>query len=424
MGNKNIGLNLDGLDFSRECLEIYTQELQRGQQRLESGQEEFTGWYRLPFDYDRTELQRILEAAEEIRKKCTVFVVIGIGGSYLGTRAAVEWLEPAAKAGFPKICFAGQNISSRYHRSLLKELRDKDICLCVISKSGTTAEPSIAFGILKEFLIEKYGREEAGNRIYVITDREKGVLREETNREGYKSFVVPDDIGGRYSVLSAVGLLPIAAAGIDVKRMLEGAAAEAGRVSSGENGSELPKNPKMCYAAARNELYKRGKIIEVFEAYEPSLASFIEWLKQLFGESEGKCGKGIFPAGLQFSTDLHSMGQFLQEGNPVVFETILNVEDPGEDLIIPEGAGAALAGKGMSEVNRAALQGVTAAHRKAGISVIRIDLPKADPFVFGSAVWFFERACALSAYLLGVTPFDQPGVEQYKAEMRSVLEKE
>ena len=186
MGNKNIGLNLDGLDFSRECLEIYTQELQRGQQRLESGQEEFTGWYRLPFDYDRTELQRILEAAEEIRKKCTVFVVIGIGGSYLGTRAAVEWLEPAAKAGFPKICFAGQNISSRYHRSLLKELRDKDICLCVISKSGTTAEPSIAFGILKEFLIEKYGREEAGNRIYVITDREKGVLREETNREGYK----------------------------------------------------------------------------------------------------------------------------------------------------------------------------------------------------------------------------------------------
>jgi glucose-6-phosphate isomerase len=405
------------IDFSASSLTMQQlnnkqRELSDGQRRLESGEEDYTGWVRLPKVFDRQEVQRIKEAAETIRSKCNAFVVIGIGGSYLGARAAIEML--GQKGAGPVIYYAGQNISGTYHVELMKELEDKDICLCVVSKSGTTTEPGIAFALLKDMLIRKYGKDEARKRIYAVTDRSRGVLREEADREGYESFVVPDDIGGRYSVLTAVGLLPIAVAGIDVDAMLFGAAEMMDPFPFEEDGAAR-------YAAARNQLFEKGKVIEVFESYEPRLMYFSEWLKQLFGESEGKQGKGIFPAALQFSTDLHSMGQFLQDGNQIFFETILNVKEPPLDITVPESAGKALGGRSMNQVNHAAVEGVMAAHSKAGIPMIRIDIPAMTPRYFGQMVYFFERACALSGYLSGVDPFDQPGVEAYKSEMRKIL---
>lgn len=406
------------LDLSRSLVEPQTiaaweAEMKAAQKRLWSGKEPFTGWVSLPFDYDRKELQEILSAAKKIRKQCEVFIVIGIGGSYLGAQAAISALRPAGET-LPEICFAGQNLSGTYHKELLEKIKGKEVSLCVISKSGTTTEPSVAFSILKDQLVQKYGREEAAARIYAITDAEKGILRAETNREGYQSFVVPDDIGGRYSVLTAVGLLPVAVAGIDVEAMLRGAedAAEASKKTGAD--SEL-------LAAARISLLNRGKAIEVFEYYEPKLQFFAEWLKQLFGESEGKDGKGIFPAALQFTTDLHSMGQFLQDGNPVFFETVLNVLNPPGDLIVPESAGELLAGKSMNDINQAAVEGVITAHQAVGVPVVKLDIPELSPHCFGQMVYFFETACALSGYLNGVNPFDQPGVESYKNEMRKVL---
>jgi glucose-6-phosphate isomerase len=416
------------LDLSRSLvgsstISAWKDGLEAAKKRLRSGEEPFTGWVGLPYDYDRKELKEILAAAEKIRAQCGVFVVIGIGGSYLGAQAAISALrtEPQAAAesgpqSGPKIYFAGQNLSGTYHRELLEKIRGKELCLCVISKSGTTTESSVAFSILKDELDKKYGREEARKRIYAITDAKKGILREETSREGYTSFVVPDNVGGRYSVLTAVGLLPIAVAGIDVSAMLEGAAAAA--ASAGEAGADAE-----LLAATRISLLNRGKSIEVFEYYEPRLYFFAEWLKQLFGESEGKDGKGIFPAALQFSTDLHSMGQFLQEGNQIFFETVLNVLHPPGDLIVPESAGELLAGRSMNEINQAAVEGVIAAHEAAGIPIVRLDIPELTPHCFGQMVYFFETVCALSGYLNGVNPFDQPGVESYKAEMRKVLER-
>ena len=418
-----IRFNAEGAGLPENWIGSYEGQLKFCQARLASGTEAFTGWYHLPAVYDRGEFERICKTAEEIRSKCTAFVSIGIGGSYLGARAAIEYLKPQNGWGAdaPTVYFAGQNLSSAYHKALLEALESEEVCICVISKSGTTVEPSIAFSLLKEFLIRKYGKEEARRRIYTITDCRKGVLREETEREGYVNFIVPDDIGGRYSVLSPVGLLPIAVAGIDIETMMNGAASEYRKIQRlQENGAGGPDDG-MRYAAARNEWYRRGKQIEVFEAYEPRLFYFTEWLKQLFGESEGKDGKGLFPAGLQFSTDLHSMGQFLQEGSPCVLETVLNLEEPGVDLIVPKEAGADFAGRSMNDVNRAARDGVTEAHRQAGVPVLRIDLPGADAASFGAAVWFFERACGLSAYLLDVDPFHQPGVEAYKQEMRKAL---
>lgn len=409
MQKKELSLNISYSLVTEDRIMDYQSRLNENQSRLESGKDEFTGWVKLPFEYDQEEINRIIETAAKIQNQCDAFVVIGIGGSYLGARAAIEMLKSYNKC-IPDIYFAGQNISGTYHKELLEEIKDKDICLCVISKSGTTTETSIAFALLKECLIQKYGEEEAKQRIYAITDRKKGVLREEVKKEGYISFVVPDDIGGRYSVLTAVGLLPIAVAGIDIEAMLKGAAAEARNKRNG-----------FLYAAIRNELFKRGKVIEIFEYYEPKLQYFGEWLKQLFGESEGKEGKGIFPATLQFSTDLHSMGQFLQEGNQIFFETVLNVIQPQKDLVVPEKVGGILAGKSMNQVNQAALKGVMAAHRSAGVPMIRIDIPSLTPYDFGQMVYFFERSCALSAYITGVNPFNQPGVENYKAEMRKML---
>lgn len=406
------------LDLSRstvepEAITASRAGLENAKTRLWSGEEPFTGWVSLPYEYDRNELKDILAAADQIRRQCEVFIVIGIGGSYLGAQAAISALRADGETG-PEIYFAGQNLSGTYHKELLEKIRGKELCLCVISKSGTTTESSVAFSILKDELYKKYGREEAASRIYAITDAEKGILREETSREGYPSFVVPDDIGGRYSVLTAVGLLPIAVAGIDVEAMLKGAetAAEAARADESE-AEQL--------AAARIALLNRGKTIEVFEYYEPKLQFFAEWLKQLFGESEGKGGKGIFPAALQFSTDLHSMGQFLQDGNQIFFETVLNVLNPPGDLIVPESAGELLAGKSMNDINQAAVEGVIAAHQAVGVPIVKLDIPELTPHCFGQMVYFFETACAISGYLNGVNPFDQPGVESYKTEMRKVL---
>jgi len=406
------------LDLSRSLVEpqriaALEGELLAAKKKLLSGKEPFTGWVSLPFSYDRQELSKIKTVAERIRKQCEVFIVIGIGGSYLGAQAAISALR--SEKGAPEIYFAGQNLSGTYHKELLARIQGKELCLCVISKSGTTTESSVAFSILKDALYKKYGREEAAKRIYAITDAEKGILREETNREGYVSFVVPDDIGGRYSVLTAVGLLPIAVAGIDVEAMLSGAEAAAAAAKKPESEAEL-------LAAARISLLRRGKAVEVFEYYEPKLQFFAEWLKQLFGESEGKDGKGIFPAALQFSTDLHSMGQFLQDGHQIFFETVLNILNPPEDLIVPESAGELLAGRSMNDINQAAVVGVMAAHEAAGVPIIKLEIPALTPHCFGQLVYFFETACALSGYLNGVNPFDQPGVESYKSEMRKVLQ--
>ena len=385
-----------------------------------SGSQDFTGWATLPFDYDKEEFDAVLAAAEDIKSKCELLVVIGIGGSYLGARAAIEALQGSANNGV-RVMFAGNNISGTYHNEVLRMVQQYETCLCVISKSGTTTEPSIAFAVLKDALVQKYGADEAKSRIYAITDKEKGVLREEADREGYVTFVVPDNIGGRYSVLTPVGLLPIAAAGIDIKKMMEGAAAVAGGDSAGAAPASL--DAISDYAIARYLLMQSGKAIEVFEYYEPQLQYFAEWLKQLFGESEGKEGRGLFPASLSFSADLHSMGQFLQEGNQIFFETVLNVEQPDSDIIVPASAGELLAGKSMNAVNQAAVNGVIAAHRNAGIPIVKIDIPALTPYYFGQMIYFFEMTCAITGTLMGVDPFNQPGVESYKAEMKKELKK-
>ena len=419
--NQRIGDTMDiKIDLSRskipeEQIDIHKGNVDNALERLWSGKEEFTGWVKLPIQYDKDELERVLYTADKIQDQCKLFIVIGIGGSYLGTRAVVHALAGRAIPGCPEIRFAGNNISATYHADLVEEMALKDTCLCVISKSGTTTEPSIAFAVLKEELIKKYGPEAANKRIYAITDAEKGVLREEAAAEGYETFVVPNDIGGRYSVLTPVGLLPIAVAGIDVKEMLKGA-------------EIMATDPKWDfdaadYAVTRYELLNAGKMVEVFEYYEPQLMYFAEWLKQLFGESEGKEGRGLFPASLQFSADLHSMGQFLQEGNQMFFETVLNVTHPDQDIVVPDSAGAIFAGKSLNQVNQAAVNGVIAAHEAANIPIVKIDIPELTPYYLGQLIYYFETTCAITAYLMGVNPFDQPGVEQYKAEMLKLLSK-
>jgi glucose-6-phosphate isomerase len=386
--------------------------------RLYSGEEAFTGWVDLPETYDRQEVENIRAAARKIAEQCTALVVVGIGGSYLGARAVYEMLTGSfahlLPGDCPRLFFAGQNISAAYHKELLEVLDGQEVCLCVISKSGTTAEPAIAFALLKDYLVRRYGETEASARIYAVTDAQRGVLRAEADKEGYGTFVVPDDIGGRYSVLTPVGLLPLAAAGFDPEAFLQGA----GQARQDPVLMEQARD----YAICRNLLYRQGKTIEIFESYEPRFAFFAEWLKQLFGESEGKGKKGIFPASLNFTSDLHSMGQFLQEGTPCFFETVLAERFPSEDLKIPDTAGPPLAGRSVTEVNKAALEGVAAAHRQAGVPIFLFGINgKISPQIAGQVVYFFETACALSAYMMGVDPFDQPGVEAYKREMRERL---
>jgi glucose-6-phosphate isomerase len=421
------------IDLSRALLNekelnLYNEALGKAEQKLQSGKEAFTGWVKLPYNYDRNEIGRLVETASKIRQQCEVLIVIGIGGSYLGSKACIEMLSSSFDTGRdqphkprnPRIYFAGCNLSGTYHAELLEAVADKEVCLCVISKSGTTAEPNIAFSVLKDHLYQKYGKEGTRSRIYAITDAARGVLREEVEREGYDSFIVPDDIGGRYSVLTPVGLLPIAVAGIDIYEILEGAQsrAETTKVYSGDVAA---LSDAELFAAARQLLNNKGKLVEVYEYYEPKLEFFMEWLKQLFGESQGKEGKGLFPASLQFTADLHSMGQFLQEGNQLFFETVFNVAAPEKDILVPKTAEALLAGRSMNAVNQAAITGVMAAHEQAGIPMIKIDIPELTAFYFGQMVYFFEKACALGGYLLEVDPFTQPGVESYKSEMRSAL---
>ncbi|MCK6258276.1 glucose-6-phosphate isomerase [Fictibacillus sp. KIGAM418] len=392
---------------------------------------DFLGWVDLPTAYDKEEFARIQKSAEKIKSDSDVLIVIGIGGSYLGARAAIEMLNHSfynmlskEDRKTPQVIFAGQNISSTYVKDLFQVLEGKDVSVNVISKSGTTTEPAIAFRIFRKFLEEKYGKEEARKRIYATTDRAKGALKTLADEEGYESFVIPDDVGGRYSVLTAVGLLPIAVSGVNIDEMMNGAA-EASKDYSNPN---LAENEAYQYAAARNALYNKGKTIELMVNYEPGLHYVSEWWKQLFGESEGKDNKGIYPASVDFSTDLHSMGQYVQEGRRDLFETVLNVENTREEIKIEEDDQNLdklnfLAGQTMDFVNKKAFQGTLLAHTDGGVPNLIVTIPELTPYHFGYLVYFFEKACAISGYLLGVNPFDQPGVEAYKKNMFALLGK-
>ena len=392
-------------------------------EKLNNKTDAYTGWVDWPLRVEQSLLDDILATAEEIRGKCTALVVIGIGGSYLGAKACIELLQSpfynehyAGKLKRPRIYFAGHHLSAIYYQELLERLNEEDVCLCVISKSGTTLEPSIAFEILRGYVRERYGMAEAAKRIYAITDASKGALREEADIQGYKTFVVPDDVGGRYSVLTPVGLLPIAVAGIDIISMLQGAA-EACKVY---NNANLADNICYQYGLLRNLLQNNGKVIEIFEVYEGRLRYFTEWLKQLFGESECKEGKGVIPMSLQMSTDLHSMGQFLQDGRQMFFETVLTIEHIPDDVSL---AGSAYAGmaKSMHELNQIVEASARNAHLANNTPNIRLTVSELSARSFGYMVYFFEKACAVSCYLTGVNPFDQPGVEAYKSNIKAAL---
>ena len=392
---------------------------------------DFLGWRDLPENYDREEFDRILKAAEKIKEESDVLVVIGIGGSYLGAKAAIDFLsnhfanlQTKEERKAPQIVYAGNSISSTYLADLLEYVEGKDFSVNVISKSGTTTEPAIAFRIFKEFLEKKYGKEEASKRIYATTDSSKGALRKLADEEGYETFIIPDDVGGRFSVLTPVGLLPIACAGLDIDAMMQGAADACEEFKS----SDLKTNDSYQYAVVRNVLHRKGKDIELLVNYEPQLHYVGEWWKQLYGESEGKDNKGIFPAAVDFSTDLHSMGQYIQEGKRILFETVLNVENAKREITIDEvdvdldGLNY-LAGKTVDFVNKKAFQGTLLAHTDGNVPNLIVNIPKLDEYNFGYLVYFFEKACALSGYILGVNPFDQPGVEAYKKNMFALLGK-
>ncbi|MGD6794616.1 glucose-6-phosphate isomerase [Metabacillus indicus] len=392
---------------------------------------DFLGWVDLPEAYDKEEFARIQKSAEKIKSDSDVLIVVGIGGSYLGARAALEMLNHSfynalskEQRKTPQIIFVGNNISSTYMKDLMDLIEGRDFSINVISKSGTTTEPALAFRIFRKLLEEKYGKEEAKARIYATTDKARGALKTLASEEGYESFIIPDDVGGRYSVLTAVGLLPIAAAGADIEEMMKGAAAAMNDFST----SELEENAAYQYAAVRNALYNRGKTIEMLINYEPGLQYFSEWWKQLFGESEGKDQKGIFPASANFSTDLHSMGQYVQEGRRDLFETVLNVEKPRHEITIESEENDLdglnyLAGETVDFVNKKAFQGTMLAHTDGGVPNLIVNLPEMNEYTFGYLVYFFEKACAMSGYLLGVNPFDQPGVEAYKVNMFALLGK-
>lgn len=392
---------------------------------------DFLGWIDLPVDYDKEEFARIKAAAKKIREDSEVLLVIGIGGSYLGARAAIEFLSHSfynvvdksiRKA--PEIYFCGNSISSTYLKHLMDVVGDRDFSINMISKSGTTTEPAIAFRVFKEKLEAKYGKKEAAGRIYATTDKAKGALKRVADEEGYETFVVPDDVGGRFSVLTAVGLLPIAVSGADIDKLMEGAAA--GRKAALENSFE--ENDALQYAALRNILLRKGKEVEILANYEPSIHYVSEWWKQLYGESEGKDQKGIFPASVDLTTDLHSMGQFIQDGSRILFETVLNLETSREEIIIGtepvdlDGLNY-LAGKSVDFVNKSAMNGTILAHTDGNVPNLMITIPEANEFFLGELFYFFEFACGVSGYLLGVNPFNQPGVESYKKNMFALLGK-
>lgn len=392
---------------------------------------DFLGWIDLPVEYDKEEFQGIKMAAEKIQNDSDVLLVVGIGGSYLGARAAIEFLShsfynvlPKGKRKTPEIYFVGNSISSKYIQDLKDVLEGKDFSVNIISKSGTTTEPAIAFRVFKDMLIEKYGREEANKRIYATTDKARGALKNLADEEGYQSFVVPDDVGGRFSVLTAVGLLPIAVSGADIDKLMEGAGA------ARKEALEAPyeSNGALRYAAVRNILLRKGKMVEIVANYEPSLHYVSEWWKQLFGESEGKDQRGIFPAAVDLTTDLHSMGQFIQDGARIMFETVLNVEEsPAEILLKEEEVDTDgmnyLAGKSVDFVNKSAMNGTILAHTDGDVPNLMVKIPKQDEYSLGQLFYFFEYACGVSGYILGVNPFNQPGVESYKKNMFALLGK-
>ncbi|WP_424767153.1 glucose-6-phosphate isomerase [Paenibacillus sp. sgz302251] len=415
------------IDYLTDSVRLAHEQLHNGT----GAGSDYLGWIDLPTNYDKEEFARIQKAANKIKSDSEVLIVIGIGGSYLGARAAIEMLShsfynilPKEERKTPQILFAGNNISSNYVTHLLQLIEGRDWSINVISKSGTTTEPAIAFRIFRAALEKKYGKEEARKRIYATTDKEKGALKKLSTEEGYESFVIPDDVGGRYSVLTAVGLLPIAAAGIDIEAMMQGAA-DAAKEYSNPN---LAENEAYQYAAARNALYRKGKATEILVNYEPSLHFVSEWWKQLFGESEGKDYKGIFPAAVDFSTDLHSMGQFIQEGNRNIFETVIQVKEVAEQITIEHDAADLdglnfLTGKTMDFVNKKAFEGTLLAHTDGQVPNLIVNIADMTPYSFGYLVYFFEKACGISGYLLGVNPFDQPGVEAYKKNMFALLGK-
>lgn len=392
---------------------------------------DFLGWIDLPVNYDKEEFDRIKKAAKKIQEDSEVLIVIGIGGSYLGARAAIDFL----RHGFynnvskeirktPEIYYAGNSISPAYLQGLIDVVGDRDFSVNIISKSGTTTEPAIAFRIFKEMLEKKYGKEEAAKRIYATTDKSKGALKGLATAEGYESFVVPDDVGGRFSVLTAVGLLPIAVSGADIDKLMEGAAS--GREKALNNAFE--ENDAIKYAAIRNILLRKGKSVEITANYEPSLHYFGEWWKQLYGESEGKDQKGIFPAAVDLTTDLHSMGQFIQDGSRIMYETVLNVEKSREEVMIGEepvdldGLNY-LAGQTVDFVNKSAMNGTVLAHTDGNVPNLMVNIPEQNEFYLGELFYFFEFACGVSGYILGVNPFNQPGVEAYKKNMFALLGK-
>ncbi len=389
---------------------------------------DFLGWYDLPVSYDKEEFERIKKCAKKIKSNSDILVVIGIGGSYLGARAAIEFVKSPIynnlKKDTPDIYFAGNNISSTALNELLSICEGKDISVNVISKSGTTTEPAIAFRVFKELLIKKYGESGAADHIFVTTDKCRGTLKEFSDKAGYETFVVPDNVGGRYSVLTAVGLLPIAVAGIDIDAMMSGAANAKTKFET----DNVDDNEVLQYAILRNALSRKGKSTEILVGYEPYMLMLNEWWKQLYGESEGKDQKGIFPASVIFSTDLHSLGQYIQDGQRNLFETVINVKDNGSKFVIPNDESNVdglnfISGKELDYVNKTAMLATLMAHNDGGVANIVIDLEDRSAYSFGYLVYFFELACAVSGYMLGVNPFNQPGVEAYKKNMFALLGK-
>ncbi|MCI8396258.1 MAG: glucose-6-phosphate isomerase [Clostridia bacterium] len=429
MSNLKVDLKSSNVDM-QNILE-YKEQVKEIDTKLRTNsndQSDFRGWIELPTNYDKEEFSRIKEAAKKIQSDSEVFVSIGIGGSYLGARAVIDSLTSTfynyKKQSTPQMLYAGNNISPVYLNELIDLIGDRDFSINVISKSGTTTEPAIAFRVFREILENKYGVEEARKRIYVTTDKAKGALKQLSIEEGYETFVVPDNIGGRYSVLTAVGLLPIAVAGINIDALMQGAKEAQDKYQD----SDLKYNECYQYAVARNILHKDQKDIEILVNYEPKLHYFTEWWKQLYGESEGKMGRGIFPAGVDFTTDLHSMGQYIQEGKRHLFETVINIEESASDILMKEEEDNLdglnyLSGKTMDYVNKKAMEGTIEAHVKGRVPNIVINIDKLDEKTVGHLIYFFELACAVSGNILGVNPFNQPGVEEYKKNMFRLLEK-
>lgn len=430
----NIKLDLSYTGITEKEISKYESKVEKiynNLNEISDDENEFAGWLKLPSNYDKKEFSRIKKIAKRIRKDSEVFIVIGIGGSYLGARAVIESLTsnfanmfPDSIRKSPQVFFVGNSISPNYINELIDCIGDKDISINVISKSGTTTEPAIAFRIFREYLESKYGAEEASKRIYVTTDKKKGALKQLSEEEEYETFVIPDNVGGRYSVLTPVGLLPIAVAGIDIDRLMQGAK----NAQYNYSDNSIKYNQCYKYAVIRNILYKKDKTIEILANYEPKLHYFTEWWKQLYGESEGKAHRGIFPAGVDLSTDLHSMGQYIQDGKRNLFETVINIEETSTDIKIKRDEDNIdglnfLAGKTMDYVNKKAMQGTIEAHVSGGVPNIIINIKKLDEETIGELIYFFELACAISGNILGVNPFDQPGVEAYKTNMFRLLGK-